>query len=177
MDYRGQDLDLRTSRWSAASTEPSSWREADAATPQPAQSAPQPLAPRAAVQRSSPIWVDETLLACANHAFDVALAYRSAEVRLEHLLLAMTRVEAAAAALEARGVRVASLRRDSAVTIAGEMPPTERATAAPVRAARPSSRTCCALPLRAPRTPAVRRASTTSCRCSATSAATCPAPS
>ncbi len=115
MDYRGQDLDLRTARWSAASTEPSSWREA---APQPAQSA------RPAPSRTSPIWVDETLLACANQAFDVALAYRSAEVRLEHLLLAMTRVEAAATALEARGVRVVSLRRDSAVTIAGDMPVT-----------------------------------------------------
>lgn len=121
MDYRGPDLDLRTSRWSAASTEPSGWREAAPPAPQP--TAPSPAA-RPAAQRSSPIWVDETLLACANHAFDVALAYRSAEVRLEHLLLALTRVEAAAAALEARGVRVVSLRRDSAVTIAGEMPAT-----------------------------------------------------
>jgi ClpA/ClpB-like protein len=125
MDYRGQDLDLRTSRWSASSTEPSGWREAAPPTPQPVHSAPQPaLAPRPTTQRSGPIWVDETLLACANHAYDVALAYRSAEVRLEHLLLAMTRVEAAAIALEARGVRVTSLRRDSAVTIAGELPAT-----------------------------------------------------
>jgi hypothetical protein len=119
MDYRGPDLDLRTSRWSAASTDPSSWREANAApAPQPA---PVPAA-RQSGQRSSPIWVDETLLACANHAYDVALAYRSAEVRLEHLLLAMTRVEPAAVALEARGVRVASLRRDCAVAIAGDPP-------------------------------------------------------
>lgn len=118
MDYRGPDLDLRTSRWSAASTDPSSWREANAApAPQPA-----PVPSRQSGQRSSPIWVDETLLACANHAYDVALAYRSAEVRLEHLLLAMTRVEHAAVALEARGVRVASLRRDCAVAIAGDPP-------------------------------------------------------
>jgi hypothetical protein len=121
MDYRGQDLDLRTSRWSASSTEPSGWREAAPPTPQPVQPAP---AVRPPSQRSGPIWVDETLLASANHAYDVALAYRSAEVRLEHLLLAMTRVEAAAIALEARGVRVASLRRDSAVAIAGELPAT-----------------------------------------------------
>jgi hypothetical protein len=119
MDYRGPDLDLRTSRWSAASTDPSSWREANAApAPQPA---PVPAA-RQSGQRSSPIWVDETLLACANHAYDVALAYRSAEVRLEHLLLAMARVDPAVVALEARGVRVASLRRDCAVAIAGDPP-------------------------------------------------------
>lgn len=117
MDYRGPDLDLRTSRWSASSTDPAGWREASPHAPQH----PGPTGARAA-QRSGPIWVDETLLACANHAYDVALAYRSAEVRLEHLLLAMTRIEGAAAALEARGVRVASLRRDSAVAIAGEPP-------------------------------------------------------
>ena len=133
MDYRGQDLDLRTVRWSASSTEPSGWREA-APAPQPS-SPPTPTAPaaRASGQRASgPIWVDDTLLACANQAFDIALAYRSAEVRLEHLVLAMTRVEAAAAALEGRGVRVVSLRRDSAVTIAGELP-TASADASPRR--------------------------------------------
>ena len=85
MDYRGQDLDLRTARWSAASTEPSGWREAAPASPHPAQPTPRtrraPIGQRTAV----PIWVDDTLLACANQAFDVALAYRSAEVRLEHL--------------------------------------------------------------------------------------------
>ncbi len=115
MDYRGQDLDLRTSRWSAASTDPTGWREV-------ASPAPQSPSPRPPAARSGPIWVDESVLTCANHAYDVALAYRSPEVRLEHLLLAMTRVEAAAQALEARGVRVVSLRRDSAVAIAGEPP-------------------------------------------------------
>ncbi len=115
MDYRGPDLDLRTSRWSAASTDPASWREASSSPPQP------PVVSRPS-QRSSPIWVDDILLACANQAYDVALAYRAAEVRLSHLLLAMTRVDAAAAALEARGVRVASLRRDSAIAVAGEPP-------------------------------------------------------
>ena len=133
MDYRGQDLDLRTARWSATSTEPTGWREAGP-PPQPASTlAPAASAARPSGQRASgPIWVDDTLLACANQAFDIALAYRSAEVRLEHLVLAMTRVEAAAAALEARGVRVVSLRRDSAVTIAGELP-TGSADASPRR--------------------------------------------
>lgn len=115
MDYRGQDLDLRTSRWSASSTDPTGWREV-------ASPAPQASSPRPPAARSGPIWVDEAVLTCANQAYDVALAYRSAEVRLEHLLLAMTRIEAAAQALEARGVRVVSLRRDSAVAIAGEPP-------------------------------------------------------
>lgn len=129
MDYRGPDLDLRTSRWTAASTDPAGWREAGGTSPP----APGP-APRHQAQRSSPIWVDETLLACANQAYDVALAYRAAEVHLAHLLLALTRVDAAAAALEARGVRVASLRRDAAVAIAGD-PPTADAGAPPRRSA------------------------------------------
>jgi hypothetical protein len=115
MDYRGQDLDLRTSRWTASSTDPTGWREV------PSSAAHVPTRPSGG-SRSGPIWVDETLLTCANHAYDVALGYRSQEVRIEHLLLAMTRVEAAAAGLEAHGVRVASLRRDTAVSIAGEPP-------------------------------------------------------
>lgn len=117
MDYRGQDLDLRTARWNAASTDPAGWREVPTSTATASAPPPRPV-----TGRSGPIWVDETLLSCANHAYDVALAYRSAEVRLEHLMLAMTRVEAAAADLEARGVRIASLRRDCAVSIAGELP-------------------------------------------------------
>jgi hypothetical protein len=116
MDYRGQDLDLRTARWSASSTDPTGWREASPAQP---QSPPHP-APRPVPSRAGPIWVDDALLACANQAYDVAMAYRSYEVRLEHLLLAMTRFEPAAQSLEARGVRVVSLRRDCAVVIAGE---------------------------------------------------------
>jgi hypothetical protein len=116
MDYRGQDLDLRTSRWSASSTDPTGWREASPTQP---HSAPHP-APRPVPSRAGPIWVDDALLTCANQAYDVALAYRSHDVRLEHLLLAMTRSEPAAQALEARDVRVVSLRRDCAVAIAGE---------------------------------------------------------
>jgi hypothetical protein len=125
MDYRGPDLDLRTSRWSAASTDPAGWREAGASPPPSSPAAAPGAAQRQLGQRSNPIWVDEVLLACANQAFDVALAYRSAAVELAHLLLAMTRFDAAAAALDARGVRVASLRRDAAVAIAGQLPTTE----------------------------------------------------
>jgi len=124
MDYRGQDLDLRTSRWGASSADQTGWREPHAPTPS-APSARQG-------SRTGPIWVDETLLSCANHAYDVALAYRAAEVRIEHLLLALTRNEAGAAALEGCGVRVASLRRDAAVEVAGE-PPAAGDGAAPRR--------------------------------------------
>ncbi len=104
MSYRGEDLDLRT---------PQTWNAgmADFAGD-----------PRGTLRNAGPIWVDDTVLAVSNHAFDVALAHRAGEVRLEHLLHALTRIEAAAEALEARGVRVAALRRESATIIASEIP-------------------------------------------------------
>ena len=116
MDYRGPDLDLKTTRLGSASTE----ARRDASGTPPAASAA-----RSTNVRPGPIWVDETVIACANHAYDVALAYRAAEVSLTHLLLAMTRVDAAAAALDARGIRVGALRRESAVAIASEPPAVE----------------------------------------------------
>jgi hypothetical protein len=73
--------------------------------------------------RSGPILVDETVLACCNLAYDVAVAHRAGEVRIEHLLNAMTRIDAAIAALEARGIRVPLLRRETAAIVAGEIPP------------------------------------------------------
>lgn len=116
MDYRGPDLDLKTTRLGATSTE--ARREASGTPPASATARP-------ANVRSGPIWVDEVVIACANHAYDVALAYRAAEVSLPHLLLAMTRVDAAAVALDARGIRVGALRRESAVAIASEPPAVE----------------------------------------------------
>jgi predicted nucleic acid-binding Zn-ribbon protein len=116
MGYRGADLDLRTSRaWTATSTDLMSGFEA------PGASGPQE--PRAQSGRSGgSIWVDDTVLACANHAYDVAQGHHAAEVRLEHLIFALTRVEAAANALDARGVRVVPLRRDAAMVVASEIP-------------------------------------------------------
>ncbi len=114
MAYRGGDLDLRTPRtWSAS--------QPDFAGP--ADSEPLAQSGRARGHYAAgPIWVDEVVLACVNHAFDVALAHRSAEVKLEHLLHALTRIDQSAEALEARGVRVAALRRESATAIASDMP-------------------------------------------------------
>lgn len=105
MSYRGEDLDLRTQQsWGSQGKDPAGDQE--------------PRGP----SRNGPMWVDDTVLACANHAFDVALAHRAGEVRLEHFLHAMTRIDAAAEALELRGVRVAALRRESATIIASEIP-------------------------------------------------------
>jgi predicted nucleic acid-binding Zn-ribbon protein len=112
MGYRGEDLDLRTPQtWSATPADLAGSTEAASAKNGQRTSG-----------RAGPIWVDETVLACANHAFDVALAHRSGEVRLEHFLHALTRIDAAAEALESRGVRVAALRRESATIIASEIP-------------------------------------------------------
>ncbi len=109
MAYRGGDLDLRTPRtWSATAPEP----------------APPPVyeARSRGAYSPGPIWVDEVVLACVNHAYDVALAHRAAEVRLEHLLHALTRIDTAAEVLEIRGIRVSALRRESATAIASELP-------------------------------------------------------
>jgi hypothetical protein len=113
MAYRGEDLDLRT---------PQTWSGA----PEPAGGADPYLngarGRQGSYTRTSPILVDDVVLSCSNHAFDVAVAHRAGEVRLEHLLHAMTRIDGASNALEARGIRVAGLRRESATIIASEIP-------------------------------------------------------
>ncbi len=113
MSYRGEDLDLRTPQTWSAPTEP-----VPATEPYGNGSRNR----SATYARPGPILVDDIVLACSNHAFDVAVAHRASEVRLEHLLHAMTRIDGASHALEARGIRVAGLRRESATVIAGEIP-------------------------------------------------------
>lgn len=113
MAYRGEDLDLRTpqswssvSREAGASDQPNWWT-------------------RTAVYkggRTDPIWVDDYVMACCNHAYDLALAHRAPEVRLEHLINALTLNEHATQVLEARGLSVASLRRESGAAIANDIP-------------------------------------------------------
>jgi len=116
MSYRGESLDLRTPQtW--ASGEPGHAGPGDAAH---ATSRGRPG--HGATPRGGPIWVDETVLGACNQAFDIALAHRAAEVRLVHLLNALTRLDEAADAIEARGLRVTSLRRDTAMAIASESP-------------------------------------------------------
>ncbi len=113
MAYRGDDLDLRTPQsWSSAGREAGAGEQANWWT-------------RTAVYkggRSDPIWVDDYVMACCNHAYDLALAHRAPEVRLEHLINALTLNEHAAQVLEARGLSVASLRRESGAAIANDIP-------------------------------------------------------
>lgn len=112
MSYRGEDLDLRTSQ---------TWSSNPAELGTAIDPAGVGNGPRSAL-RSGPVWVDDTVLTVANYAYDIALAHRAGEVYLEHLLHALTRIDVAAEALEARGVRVAALRRESATIIASEIP-------------------------------------------------------
>jgi hypothetical protein len=113
MAYRGEDLDLRTPQtWSSS---PDTTGASD-----PYVNGSRSRQPYA--RGAQPILVDDTVLACSNHAFDVAVAHRAGEVRLEHLLHAMTRIDGASNALEGRGIRVAGLRRESATIIASEIP-------------------------------------------------------
>lgn len=117
MAYRGEDLDLRTPQgWGPAS------RESYAPSSDPA---PQPnWWTRSTIYqggRADPIWIDDTVMACCNRAYDLAIAHRAAEVRIEHLLHAMTLVEPAAAILDERGVGVVALRRESGAIITGDI--------------------------------------------------------
>ena len=105
MSYKGNDLDLRTP-----------YGLPDEVAAQPG------LAFLPDVGRDDPIPVDHTVLACCNAAYDAALFHAVRDVRLEHLLYGLTRVEAAREILEQHGVRTQQLRRDSAASIAADAP-------------------------------------------------------
>lgn len=113
MAYRGEDLDLRTPQgWGPAGRDAPSGNEPNWWT-------------RSTIYkggRADPIWIDEMVMACCNHAFDLAVAHRALEVRLEHFINAMTLNDQIAKVLEARGIGVASLRRESGSIIAAEIP-------------------------------------------------------
>ncbi len=108
MSYRGKDLDLRTG---------------DPARNMGNKARPRQLQPSSAESDlQAALYVDDAVLACCNHAYDLALAYRAPEVRLEHLINAMTRTDAAVAVMAAQGIDVTGLRHDTATLIAAEAP-------------------------------------------------------
>lgn len=108
MAYRGDDLDLRTMQGYGA-------RE-------PADILAGARSPGLSPRGKMPLVVDDLVMAVINDAYEIALAHRALEVRIEHLLNAMTRFEASQIALEQAGVRVGSLRRETATIIASETP-------------------------------------------------------
>jgi hypothetical protein len=103
MSYRGHDLDLR----SPGGRSTASVYVGAAAQP---------------VGRHEPLWVDDIVLATCNHAYDIALAHRSAEVRIEHVLNAATRIDAATRVFEANGYNIAALRRATSDQIVAAAP-------------------------------------------------------
>ncbi|WP_423414267.1 Clp protease [Hyphomicrobium sp. B1] len=109
MAYHGEDLDLRTSQ---------TWTPSEVILPADAALS---NGKRGSLL-AGPVLVDDTVLACFNQAYDIAAAHRAGEVRVEHLLNAMTRLDAAAAALETHGIRVVALKRETAAIIAGDIP-------------------------------------------------------
>jgi hypothetical protein len=112
MAYKGTDLDLRTPRPAT--------NEITAAAP--SERAANGGTARFAAGAAGPIFVDATLLASCNRAYDIARFHASPDVRLEHLLHALTRVGAAQQALTELGIRLDALRRDTAVAIAADLP-------------------------------------------------------
>ncbi|MEL6226495.1 MAG: hypothetical protein AAFR01_05680 [Pseudomonadota bacterium] len=68
------------------------------------------------------LWVDATVLRCCNQAYELAVAHRAETVRLEHLVHAMTLIPYAAERLRASGISDATLRRESGIIIAHDIP-------------------------------------------------------
>ncbi len=101
MSYKGHDLDLRPQC---------------AGPPREETIRAMPLPSR------EPIAVDQATLDCCNAAFDLARAHGAREVRLEHLLHALTRVPAASGLLEEAGIRADQLRRAATLAMADEAP-------------------------------------------------------
>ena len=132
MSYKGSDLDLRTP-YALGVSEDAAGQAGWSLPPMPG--------------RDGPIPVDQTVLACCNAAYDAALFHGARDVRVEHLLYALTRVDAARDILEQHGVRTQQLRRDAAGAIVDEAPATG---AARCRAAPPNMKTCSAVPQAAP---------------------------
>lgn len=115
--YQGGDLSLRT---------PKAWGAPREIAPMPdvPMEAPEWLtrALSEAATQGPEIWVDSTVLKCCNQAYEIAVAHRAPEVRLEHLVHAMTLVPAAMHILQAEGISDATLRRESGVIIAHDLP-------------------------------------------------------
>lgn len=116
MSFKGEDLDIRVPQVGLSS---------ERALVSDTESALQANGSRFRTRpgiKATTVWVDEVLMQCSNHAYEVAGAHGAPEVMVEHLLYAMTRVPESALSLEARGVDVPSLRRETAAAISSEIP-------------------------------------------------------
>lgn len=119
MAYKGDDLDLRAPQSAGQATFTTyTGQEAEGGRTRVRSNGQY----QNGTHRSPALYVDETLLACCNHAYDIASANGAREVMIEHLVHALTRVPEAAQILENRGVHVMALRRESAAVIANDLP-------------------------------------------------------
>jgi Clp amino terminal domain, pathogenicity island component len=130
MAYKGDDLDLRPPQGAGQSAYSAYGNEAEAGRSRPRTNGQY----QNGANRSPALYVDEVLLACCNHAYDIASANGAREVMIEHLVHALTRVPEAAQVLENRGVHVMALRRDSAAVIANDLPISPAHSGAAVKA-------------------------------------------
>ena len=117
MTYKGDDLDLRTP---SGGTRGAFQAPPGAATP----SASNSWLSRALAEadESQPVWVDDTTLAVCNQAFDLAVILGAPEVGLEHVVHAMTQIEAASDILYDHNIHVSTLRRESTAIIMEDFP-------------------------------------------------------
>lgn len=117
MAYRGGDLELRvphgfSGRDGAHLANDTGWLSR----------ALESSEPRGEGSSGGTIWVGAAVLAAVNRAYDLAVVHRALEVRLEHLVHALTLIDETAKSLERHGIRVATLRRESAAVIAEQRP-------------------------------------------------------
>ncbi len=111
MAYRGRDLDLRLPGGAGAFASDA----ASIARQSQSRAAAGP-------EHHGSFLVDGSVLACFNHAYDIAAAHRAPEVRLPHLLLAATRITETSKALSDRGVYVPEAMRKAASAVASQFP-------------------------------------------------------
>ena len=110
MSYKGMDLNLRSSRAWPGREPGIDDNGANGGWSHPGRAAQEPIP------------VDDHVEACCNSAYDAAQFHGAAEVRLEHLLYAMTRIRAAAELMEQLGIRAGHVRQETAVAIASVAP-------------------------------------------------------
>jgi hypothetical protein len=116
MTYKGDDRDLRTPSGAA--------RPSFVAAPASTAATSNAWLSRALSEAddSPSIWVDDTTLAVCNQAFDLAVIMGAAEVGLEHLVHAMTQIEAASDILYEHNIHLSTLRRESTAIIMEDFP-------------------------------------------------------
>jgi hypothetical protein len=117
MTYKGDDLDLRTPSGGTRGA-----FQAPPGAPTPSASNSWLSRALAEADESQPVWVDDTTLAVCNQAFDLAVILGAPEVGLEHVVHAMTQIEAASDILYDHNIHVSTLRRESTAIIMEDFP-------------------------------------------------------